>query len=82
VDRVSGDVCVPISEIDIDHDEVVDVIQVISDLVCSEFAANTSDYQIARRSASNLVRHMARYVKLTIGPTELELRNSQLHTRQ
>jgi hypothetical protein len=73
VNRVGGDVCVSFTEGDIDHYQIVDVIQMISDLIRREFTANASDYQVACCAAGDLVGNMTRHVELTVRPAELEL---------
>ena len=48
----------------------------ISDLIGREFAGGTADDEISAGSASNLVRHMRRYMELPIVPAKSELVSS------
>jgi hypothetical protein len=50
------------------------VIQVFSNLICGQLANDASYYQIACCSASDLVRYVAWYMELVIGPAKLKLR--------
>jgi hypothetical protein len=45
----------------------------VTDLVCSDLACNTSYDKIARCAPSDLVGHMGWYVELSVAPTELKL---------
>lgn len=73
MDRVGGYVCVSITEANVDHDQIVDVVQMISNLRCSELAIDTSNNKVARCPTDDFVGNMARDMELTICPTELEL---------
>jgi hypothetical protein len=71
MNRVCGDVHVPVAESDVDDYKVVDVIQVITNLSFLEFASATSNYKISRCTAGDLAGNMARYMELAISPAEL-----------
>jgi hypothetical protein len=73
VDRIGRDVGVAISEVDIDYDQVVNMVQMISNLSRGNFAANAAHNEIARRPIGNLIGNMAWYIELTIGPAAFEL---------
>jgi hypothetical protein len=73
MDRVGGDVRVTVAKGDIDNDQVVNVVQVISNLGCSEFSAYTSNNEITSSTICDLVCNMIRDMELTISPMELKL---------
>jgi hypothetical protein len=73
MDRVGGYVRVTVLEVDVDHNQVVDMVQVVANLVCGELPTNTSNHQVSRRSISDFIGYMARHMKLPISPTKLEL---------
>jgi len=73
VDRVGRDVRIAISEVDVYHDEVVDVIEMVTDLICSDFACHASDNKVSRSPAGDLVGHVRWYVELSVAPTEFKL---------
>jgi hypothetical protein len=73
VNRVGRDVCIAVSEVYVNHDEVVDVIKLVTDLICGDFACNPSYYQVPRGAASDFVGHMRWHVELSVAPTELKL---------
>jgi len=73
VNRVGRDVRIAIFEVDIYHDEVVDVIEMVTDLICSDLACNASDNKVSRSAAGDLVGHVRWYVELSVAPTEFKL---------
>lgn len=73
MDRVGRYVDIAVPEPNIDHDEVVDMIQMISNAVCRDPAGDTSNNKIASGTTTDLVRHMWRNMELPIAPTELKL---------
>jgi len=73
VDRVGRDVRIAIFEVDVYHDEVVDVIEMVTDLICSDLAGNASDNKVSRSAAGDLVGHVRWYVELSVAPTEFKL---------
>ena len=73
VNGIGEDIGIAILEIDVDHDKVVYVIQVVTNLVCGELAVSASDNKIAAGSVCDLERHMWRYIELAIIPRECEL---------
>ena len=73
MDRVGRDVRIAIFEVDVYHDEVVDVIEMVTDLICSDFACNASDNKVSRSAAGDLVGHVRWYVELSVAPTEFKL---------
>jgi hypothetical protein len=73
VDGIGRNVGIVIFELDVYYDEVVDVIQVVSNLVGRQFSGSTVDDEISASSTSDLVGHMWRHVELPIVPAKLEL---------
>ena len=51
----------------------MDVIKLVTDLICGDFACNPSYYQVPRGAASDFVGHMRWHVELSVAPTELKL---------
>ena len=54
------------------YNQIVNVIKVISDLVCPEFSKCSTHDQIAAGPIGNLVGYVWWYVELTIVPTKLK----------
>jgi hypothetical protein len=73
VNGISRDVRIAVLEVDIDYNQVVDVVQMVSDLICGDLACNVSHNKISRGPAGNLVGDVGWHVELSICPTELEL---------
>jgi hypothetical protein len=73
VNRVGRDVRIAVLEVDVDDDKVVDVIEMVTDLVRSDLACNTSYDKIARCAPSDLVGYMWWYMELSVAPTKLKL---------
>lgn len=55
VDRVGRDESISISERDVNHDKVVDVIKLLPDFVCSYLAGNTAYDEVSRGAAIDLI---------------------------
>ena len=70
---VGRNVRISILEIHVDHDEIVDVVKVISDLLFSDPAGDTAHDEISRCTSGDLVRDVKRNLELTVGPAKLEL---------
>jgi hypothetical protein len=82
MDRVGRDIGIAVLEININHNEVVNMIKVVPDLLLRHLAGNASYDKISRRSTGDLVGDMSRYMKVPISPTELELKKiSRPHLR-
>jgi hypothetical protein len=73
VDGIGRDVGIVVLELNVDHDEIVDVIQVVSNLVGCELSGSTVDDKVSAGPASDLVGHMWRHVELPIVPAKLDL---------
>ena len=58
MDRVGRYVRIAVSEVDIDHDEIVNVIELITNLICSDFACHTSYDEVPRSAACDFIGHM------------------------
>jgi hypothetical protein len=80
MDRVGRDVRVAVLERDTDHNKVVDMVKVISDLLLSDPAGNTSHNEIPRCSTSDLVGDVRWHVELTVGPAKFKLGGNQHST--
>lgn len=55
MDRVCRYVCVPVFEEDVHYDEVVYMVQVVSDLTCGDLSCNSSYDEISSGPIDNLV---------------------------
>jgi hypothetical protein len=55
VNRVGRDICITVAEVNINDDQVVDMVQMISDLICCDLACNPSHNKIPCRSIGDLV---------------------------
>ena len=53
--------------------QVVDMVEMVTNLLGTDLAHSAADYQIARRPGSDLVRNMARHMKLAVGPSKFQL---------
>jgi hypothetical protein len=73
MNRVSRNIRITFSELDVDNHEIVYVVQMVTNLVCGEFASHTSNHKISRSPVSDLVGYVDWHVKLSFIPTELEL---------
>jgi hypothetical protein len=73
VNGVGRNVHIAVPEVDVDHDKVVDVIELVADLICSNLACNTSYDKVPRGAAGDFVGHMWWHVKLSVAPTKLKL---------
>jgi hypothetical protein len=73
VDRVSRDVRVSISEVDVDNNEIVDVIELFPDLPFCDLACYSAHDEISRSTSSDLVRDVRWHMELTISPAKLKL---------
>jgi hypothetical protein len=73
VNGVGGYVGITVPKNDIDHDQVVNVIQMIFDMGSGYFAGSAPNYNISCCTVENLVGYVARYVKLAISPAECKL---------
>jgi hypothetical protein len=60
-------------ELNVDHNEIVDVIQMISNLVCRELSGSTMNDKVPAGPAGDLVGHMWRHMELPVVPAKLEL---------
>lgn len=73
MDRVCRDERVAALELDVDHDEVVDVVQIIPYALLGEFAVRTADDNVARDSLGDLVRYVAGDMELAFVPADFDL---------
>jgi hypothetical protein len=73
MDRVGRDVCIAVPEVDVDHDEIVNVIELITDLICSDLACNTSYNKVPRGAACDFIGNVWGYVELSVTPAKLKL---------
>jgi hypothetical protein len=73
VNGVGRNIGVTVLEVDVDHDEVMDMVQVVPNLILVKFSSSTSHDQVSARSIGNLVRHMGRHMELSVVPAEFEL---------
>ena len=58
MDRVGRYVRIAVLEVDINYNQVVDVVQVVSDLICGNLSCHASHNEISRRSVGDLVGYM------------------------
>lgn len=70
---VGRHVRVIILELYIDHNQVVDMIQMVSDLVGRELPSGSMDDKVSAGSVGDLVGNMWGNVKLSITPAKLKL---------
>jgi hypothetical protein len=80
VDGIGRYIRIAALEVDIDYNQVVDVIQVVSDLIRGNLSCHASHDEIARRSIGDLVAYMWWYMELPVRPTEFELTLLAWHT--
>lgn len=73
VDRIGRDERVSIAESNINHDQVVNVIQMVSDLGSGKSSISTADDEVAGGTIRNLVGNVAGNMELAISPTNFEL---------
>jgi len=66
-------ICIAFLEIDVHNYQVVDMVKMVSDLVCGDLSCNTSHDKVSCSSVSDLVRHMRWNVELSVVPAKLEL---------
>jgi len=73
MDRVKADVAVATAELDLDNGQVVDVVEVVSDVLLRVPVVVFVNDKIAAGARRDLVRDMARQDKLTFAPLYLDL---------
>jgi hypothetical protein len=73
VDRVCGNVSILTLEDDLDHNEVMDMLQIISNCFLCMSRTTVENDQVSCRSNSYLVGNMTRKDELAIIPTDLDL---------
>lgn len=73
MDRVGRNENVSVPDIDVDYHEIVNMIEVVTDLNRRELACSTTDDEVSSCAACNLARNVLRNVKLSVGPTNFEL---------
>jgi hypothetical protein len=73
VNRVGGDICIVITKDHVHNNQVMNVIQMVSNLGFGELATSTSNNEITCRTIGNLVCDMTRNMELAISPTKLKL---------
>lgn len=73
MDRVGGDVHVSTSNIDVDDDKIVNVVEMISDLLLGDLASQAAHDKVPRGASCDLVGNMLGHMELAVGPTEFEL---------
>lgn len=73
MDRVETDVAAPTCELGLDHNKIVDMLKVFSDVFIRVSAIVASDNQIAGGSRGNLAGDMTRERKLAVVPFDLDL---------
>jgi hypothetical protein len=64
---------VSVAKSNVNDDEVVNVVQVVSDLRSSKFSSSTTDDKVASGSIDDLVGYVTGYMELSICPADLEL---------
>lgn len=69
--------CISVLKVDIDHNKIVDVVKMVSDLLFGYSAGRTAHDEVSRSTSSNLIRDMGWNVELPISPAKIELRRSQ-----
>jgi hypothetical protein len=66
-------VCVSVVEVDFDHNEIMNVGKVISDLLFGDPTGHAACDEVSRCTSDDLVRDVGWDVELTISPAELKL---------
>jgi hypothetical protein len=79
VHRVCGDEAVAADEFHLDHDEIMDVIKVLSDTLIGVLRTAAPQDEISRGANANLAGDMARQDELTLVPFDLNLGHSQVY---
>jgi hypothetical protein len=81
VHGIRGNVSILPIENDLDHDEIVDVLQIIPDSLLGMFWTAVSDDQVSRSTNANLVCNMRRQNELAIVPSNVNLEDvSRMYT--
>lgn len=75
VNRVQADVAVPARKLNLDDDEVMDVVQVLTDDLLSVAAVVAVQDQVAAGTHGDLVGNMPGKNKLPVIPLDLDLRS-------
>ena len=73
MNRVGRDEGILVLEVDIDNNQIVNMVQVISYLIGSNLSSDTSDDKISRCSIGDFVGDMWGYMKLSVAPANVEL---------
>lgn len=73
VHRVGLDVAATTDEIHLDHDQVVDMLKVVSESSLSEARVAAADHQVACGPCTNLASDMSRQDELAIVPADVDL---------
>jgi hypothetical protein len=73
VHRVQANVAVAAHELNLDHHQVVDMVQVLADDVLGMPIVVPLEHQVAACAHTNLVRDVARKNELAVAPLDLDL---------
>ena len=71
MDRICRYVCVSVFEKNVHYDQVVYMVQVVSDLTCGDFSCDPSHDKVPSSPIDDLVGNVWWYVELSIVPAEL-----------
>lgn len=75
MDRVQGQVGIAVLKRDVDNNQVVDMVKVLSKTVFGNIWMHASNNQVSSCANSNLIGNMTWKNELAIVPGELNLRN-------
>jgi len=73
MDRVCRNAYIFVIESDFDYNQVVNMLQIISDCILGKIGISISNDKISCRSSTNLISHMSRQDELTVIPSDLNL---------
>ena len=73
MDRIGANEAISSNELDPDHDEIMDVFEIITDTGLAEVRVAISDDQVSTDSLGDFVRNRRRESELAISPLDFRL---------